>query len=65
MAKKKVKLKIRKPAKEKPTLVNFKVSKRDLRVLIARARKFAGGNISLWLRHAGMYYVPRRKDLSP
>lgn len=62
---KKVKLQLKRPKKEKPTLINFKVVKSDLKAIEARAKKFAGGNLSLWLRHAGLKYTPKRKDLSP
>lgn len=59
------KLSLKKPRKEKPTLVNFKLNRKDLKALTARAKRYANGNISLWLRHAGLNHVPRRKDLSP
>jgi hypothetical protein len=57
-------MKIKKPAKEKPVLVNLKVMKKELKALTAKARKYAGGNLSLWLRHAGTNHIPKRKDLA-
>lgn len=61
---KKTKVTIKKPAKEKSPLVNFKASPKELRALNSNAKKYANGNLSLWLRHAGTHYVPKRKDLS-
>ena len=58
-------MRLKKPDREKPVLVNLKVMKKDLRVIVSRAKKYAGGNLSLWLRHAGANYIPERKDLVP
>lgn len=57
-------MRIKKPAKEKPKLINMKILEKDLKVLIARAKKYTDGNLSLWLRHAGLHYIPKRKDLA-
>jgi hypothetical protein len=56
---------IAKPHKPVPKLINLKVNKIELKLLVARAKRFAKGNMSLWLRHAGTKYTPKRKDLSP
>lgn len=56
--------KLKKPVKVKPRLINLKVPNADLALIAKKAKKFAGGNVSLWLRHAGINYVPRSKDLA-
>lgn len=40
------------------TLLNIKVSPKDRKILNAAAKKFEGGNLSAWLRRAGMQYKP-------
>lgn len=57
-------MKTKKIHKEKPKLINLKVNKLELALVLAKAEKFADGNLSLWLRHAGTHYVPKRKDLT-
>lgn len=57
----KTKAKKKKPAKAKAkalSLMNLKVSGKDHKLLVARAKKYAGGNLSAWLRYAGSNYVP-------
>lgn len=56
-------MRLRKPEKEKPTLVNLKVLRVSLKKLNAKAKKYTGGNLSLWLRYAGENHIPKRKDL--
>lgn len=56
-------MKLKKPKKETPTLVNFKIRKDDLKLVIGKADKYAAGNISRWIRHAAINHVPKRKDL--
>lgn len=63
MKKAKVK-KLKKPVKAKPKLINLKVPNADLALIAKKAKKFAGGNVSLWLRHAGIHHVPKSKDLA-
>jgi hypothetical protein len=63
--KKVAKAQLRKPRKPKPVLINVKLDKKVLDAIGAQARKYAGGNVSLWLRYAGVHCVPKRKDLSP
>lgn len=41
-----------------PELVNFKVERPIHLALTARAKKFAKGNLSAWLRHAGTMHTP-------
>lgn len=54
---------IKKIAKEKPKLINFKVTKVEFDEILERAQKYTGGNISLWLRFAGRNFVPKHKDI--
>jgi hypothetical protein len=65
MAKAKLKkpVKLKKTYKAKPHLVNFKVTTEELKLLTAKAKKYAGGNVSFWLRHAGLHHIPKSKDL--
>jgi len=59
MAKKKSVRKSKKASKSKALpLMNLKVSGKDRKVLNAKAKKHAGGNLSAWLRYAGSNYVP-------
>lgn len=39
-------------------LVNFKIDNAEQKVLMQRAKKFAKGNLSAWLRYAGSKFVP-------
>lgn len=45
--------------------LNFKVSPAEMQALRANADEFAGGNLSLWIRHAGIKHRPRTEDLVP
>ena len=50
--------------KELPrTLMTIKVSEKELKELKDKADCYAGGNISAWLRYAGLKYVPEKKEL--
>lgn len=46
------------PKKEKLTLINIKVSEKDRKRLMIQAKRYAEGNLSAWLRYAGINYVP-------
>jgi len=39
-------------------LINIKVNGKDRRALLAAAEKYAGGNLSAWLRFAGLHFKP-------
>jgi hypothetical protein len=56
-------MKIKKPVKEKPVLINLKVLKADMELIVNRAKKYADGNVSMWLRYAGSNHIPKKKDL--
>lgn len=59
MLKKKVK-----PKKPKPPLITFKVTEEEKELLEAKAKKYARGNLSHWLRHAGLNHEPAPKELA-
>lgn len=42
--------------------LNVKLSKKEKKAMEQNAKRFANGNLSLWLRYAGVNYVPRRSD---
>lgn len=61
-AKKKVKTNGSGNGKAEPRhLINFKITGKDQALLTQRAKKFANGNLSAWLRYAGSHYVPPKK----
>jgi hypothetical protein len=43
-------------------IVNMKVGSKDRAALNAMAKKHAKGNLSAWLRHAGLKYVPKKGE---
>lgn len=46
-------------------LVNFRISSREERLAISRkARRFAKGNVSAWLRFAGSHFSPKKVPAS-
>ncbi len=45
-------------------LINFKVTVAEKKKIVALAKKYAGGNVSLWLRYAAMNCKPRKIDLA-
>lgn len=45
---------------EKLEVINLKITKRDRKIIEALARKFAKGNLSAWLRCAGLEYIPSK-----
>lgn len=69
MAKKKaIKRKAKSKAKPKPKrkklpLMNFKASGKDRAVILAKAKKHAGGNYSAWVRHASKHYKPKAGEV--
>lgn len=50
--------------KEQTELVNFKIKKDEKKAIMAKAKKYAGGNLSFWLRYAALHFVPSKKDLA-
>lgn len=60
--KKALKLKAKKPKKAK-TLLNLKVSGKDRSHLLTLAKKYAGGNLSAWLRHSALNYKPGKTEV--
>lgn len=45
------------------TLVNFKCAGKDLKAILANAKKHAGGNYSAWLRHAALHFKPKKGEV--
>lgn len=41
-------------------LINLKVDSKDRKAIEAAAKKYTGGNVSEWLRLAGIQYKPKR-----
>ncbi len=50
--------------KPKKTLMNFKATQAEIKVIEANALKFAKGNVSAWLRHSAMNHKPTKKELT-
>lgn len=46
------------------TLINLKVTAKEMKAIQENATKYAGGNYSAWLRYAGMNYKPTKKELA-
>lgn len=49
---------------EKTKVRNFKATDADFEAIKSKAKKFADGNISHWIRHASMSHTPLKKDLT-
>jgi hypothetical protein len=47
----------------KSEMVNVKLTKAERKLLQMKADKYTGGNVSEWLRYAGMNLDPRAQDL--
>lgn len=43
-------------------LVPIKIHPKEIRAIKAQAKKYAQGNFSAWLRHAGLRYRPKRGE---
>lgn len=50
---------IKKVRKPKPVLINVKTQMNEKKKLQQNADKYADGNLSLWLRHAGLHHIPK------
>ena len=48
---------------KKAKAINIKVSVEEFEALKVKAHRFAGGNVSGWIRHAGLSHVPDEKEL--
>lgn len=60
--KKKSKKQANKNSGSKLGVVNVKMSNADRKRMIANAKRFAKGNLSAWLRHAGKVYTPKKGE---
>lgn len=52
----------KKVTKKKLAVRNMKVNKRDDAIIQAKAKKYTKGNLSTWLRHASLKYVPKKNE---
>lgn len=43
--------------------INFKVSEYELKLMKKQAKKYAGGNLSAWLKYATTKLAPLKEDL--
>jgi hypothetical protein len=59
-----MKRRLRKESKDQPQLVNLKVTKKEKRMLQALADSYTAGNLSEWLRYAGLHFIPRKSDMA-
>lgn len=51
--------------KEKLDVINLKITRADRKAIQAMAKRYAKGNLSAWLRAAGLEYIPSRKRPVP
>jgi len=54
-----------KPKKEKLQVINLKITSADRKAILAMAKRYAKGNLSAWLRAAGLEYIPSKKHPVP
>ena len=52
-----------KPPVKTLELINLKVTRKERKALAALAFKYAGGNLSGWLRYAGSHYKPKKTEV--
>lgn len=50
-------------AREKTTTINLKMTAKEKAELERKAKLYANGNLSAWLRYAGLHLVPSKKEL--
>lgn len=55
----------KKKLKSRLTLINLKVTETERKMLMEMAKHFTGGNLSSWLRYAGVHHVPHWVDGHP
>lgn len=48
--------------KEDLKIIPIKTTRTERRALKSRAQDFANGNLSAWLRHAGLNYRPKKAE---
>ncbi len=61
-SKKRVK-KVARPTKDTGSLLNFKADKTQRKIITAKAKRFTKGNLSAWLRLAGMTARPTKTQI--
>ncbi len=45
-----------------PARINLKTTRSERAELLVNARKYADGNLSAWIRHAGLKYRPAKGE---
>ena len=55
------KLKIKKESSK--VLVNFRVTKDELEEIKSLAKKYAGGNMTAWLKYTAINYKPKKSEV--
>jgi hypothetical protein len=55
---------LKKLVKEKTILINIKIRPSELKKIRENAEAWAGGNLSEWLRFAGIRHKPSREELT-
>lgn len=48
---------------EDKKLINFKATEEEEKAILANAKKYAGGNMSAWIRFASQNFIPKASDL--
>lgn len=46
---------------KKQTIINFRITKEEEQKLLKLAHKYTEGNLSAWIRYAGLHHVPKKK----
>jgi len=44
-------------------VISVRMSEKELQEIEKLARKYTGGNLSWWLKHAGLSYKPGKREL--
>lgn len=50
-------------AKEVRIVQNFKANSEEIKKIKENADKYAGGNVTAWIRYAAMNCIPKSQDL--
>lgn len=57
-------MKTKSPKAKKDKLINLKITSAEREAIQKNADRYAGGNISKWLRYAGAHLKPISKDFT-
>ena len=47
----------------KKIMINFRVLKEEREKIVSNAKKYAGGNLTAWLIHSAINYIPKKKEM--